>query len=231
MDNTQSKMKSAFKLACMCIMAALAAVQMHADEYLLYWAVADTAVVDSTPLDSYVSQYAQANNDFNIGGHSGKIAGARAVLYEIGDDDDVTEPTLLNLYYYSIDSQEQIWYGTSFTDTVIADDDGHVVGTGTGMYSYFATSSPTELAFAIELGNWESGEWVTLASSSMMSYNDLTVRDVDGIHIMQMSDMNSLANFQPWMPAAYAVPEPSAGVLMLLGLASIALMRKPFKRS
>lgn len=190
-----------------------------ADDYLLYWQVLDTATVEGVLINDYVSTYAQTYNNFDYGGHSGKIAGARTVFFEGGDD-----PSLMSIYY----SANNTWNSTDKTFTLINDEDSPttVVGTGGGMYSHFTISDPSQLSFAIELGNWENGQWVTLASSGTMSYSDLTVKDADGVHILQMRDGIDLNNFQPWAPNAYVVPEPSSGLLLLVGAGLLALRRR-----
>ena len=205
------------------ILLTLAAVAMslcvRADDYLLYWEVVDTATVDGTLLDDYVSSYAQTHYTFDEGGSSGKIAGARTVLYDAGGNG----PALMNIYDYAGGR----WSDTGFTDTFVNDENvpTTVVGTGGGMYSHFTASDPNELSFAIELGNWENGEWVTLATSGTMGYSDLAVTSVDGMHILQMRDGIDVANFQPWAPTSYAVPEPTSGLLILIGAGLLSLRR------
>ncbi|MBR0504379.1 MAG: PEP-CTERM sorting domain-containing protein [Kiritimatiellae bacterium] len=192
----------------------------HAEDYLLYWQVLDTATVEGVAINEYVSTYAQTYNNFDEGGHSGKIAGARTVFFDANGNG----PSLMNIYQYI----EGSWRDTGFTDTFINDKDTPttVVGTGGGMYSHFTASDPNELSFAIELGNWENGEWVALATSGTMSYSSMTVTSQDGMHILQMADDITLANFQPWSPNAYNVPEPSSGLLMLIGASLLALRRR-----
>ena len=193
---------------------------MWADDYLLYWQVLDTATIDGVTLDNYVSAYAKQYNNFDEGGKSGKIAGARTVFYDAGGNG----PALMNIYDYV----NGHWTDTGSTDTFINDEDvpTKVVGTGGGMYSHFVAADASSLSFAIELGNWENNEWVTLATSGTMSYNDLTVTEGDGVHILQMRDDIGLANFQPWTPTAYSVPEPSSGLLVLIGASLLALRRR-----
>ena len=195
---------------------------MWADDYLLYWQVLDTATIDGVTLDNYVSSYAQQYNNFDEGGKSGKIAGARTVFFDAGGNG----PALMNIYDYN--KEERQWIDTRYTDTFINDENipTKVVGTGGGMYSHFVADDASSLSFAIELGNWEGGEWVTLATSGTMSYNDLTVTDVEGKHILQMTDNIDLNNFQPWSPNAYVVPEPSSGLLLLIGAGLLALRRR-----
>ncbi len=191
----------------------------RADDYLLYWQVLDTATVEGVGINSYVSTYAQEHNNFEVDGNSGRIAGARAVFFENGSGPST-------MYIASYDSGQ--WSVKDYTDTYIRDLDNpdQVVGTGGGMYSHFTPTDPSQLAFAIELGNWENDQWVTLASSGTMSYSDLTVKDENGIHILQMTDNIDLNNFQPWAPNAYVVPEPSSGLLLLVGAGLLALRRR-----
>ena len=59
-----------------------------------------------------------------------------------------------------------------------------------------------------------------------MSYSDLAVTTQDGVHILQMRDGIDLNNFQPWSPNAYVVPEPSSGLLALIGAGLLALRRR-----
>jgi len=188
------------------------------DSYLLYWQVTDDVTIDGTAINDYVSTYAQTHNTFDYGyDNSGRIAGARTVFY----DADGNGPTLMNIY------TSNPWTDTGVTDLFIDDENMQVVGMDTGAYSHFTATTPEELSFAIELGNWENGEWVTLATSGTMSYSDLTVTDSeDGVHIVQMADGIDLTNFQPWTPTAYSVPEPSSGLLALIGAALLALRRR-----
>lgn len=193
---------------------------VQADDYLLYWEVLDSATIDGVVLDDYVSAYAQAHNNFDEGGDSGKIAGARTVYFDaVGNG-----PSLMNIYAY----ENGRWNDTMYTDTFINDEvvPTTVVGTGGGMYSHFTASDASQLSFAIELGNWENGEWVTLATSGTMSYSDLTVTTSGDVHILQMVDNVNLNSFQPWAPTAYAVPEPSSGLLALIGASLLALRRR-----
>ena len=215
-------MKSVKRILLTLAVAALPFCVCAEDDYLLYWEVLDTATIDGVKLDDYVSWYAQAHNDFDEGGKSGKIAGARTVFYDASGNG----PTLMNIYGY--DESGKTWSDTRCTDTFINDGDEpiRVVGTGGGMYSHFTALDPSELSFVIELGNWENDEWVTLAVSGTMSYNSLTVTSVDGMHVLRMQDAIDLANFQPWAPHAYAVPEPSSGLLLLVGAGLLALRRR-----
>lgn len=79
-------------------------------------------------------------------------------------------------------------------------------------------------AFVIELGNYESGTWSTLAVSDAASYSDL----YSNSHIATISDTGTYdpQYAAPWMPTAYVVPEPDSALLTLLSCALQALRRK-----
>ena len=189
----------------------------RADDYLLYWQVLDTATVEGVGINSYVSTYAQEHNSFDHGyGDSGRIAGARAVFFD-GTD---AQPSTMYIY------EPNPWANTGSTDVPIDNSSRQVVGMEAGAYSHFVADDASSLSFAIELGNWENGQWVTLASSGTMSYSDLAVKDADGVHILQMRDGIELNDFQPWSPNAYVVPEPSSGLLLLIGAGLLALRRR-----
>ena len=79
-------------------------------------------------------------------------------------------------------------------------------------------------SFAIELGNWDSttDTWVdTLVQSETKSYDSLAA------HRAPWDDKNlEPAYVTPWNPTPYAVPEPTSGMLVLIGLAALALRRR-----
>ncbi|MGN0848038.1 MAG: PEP-CTERM sorting domain-containing protein [Kiritimatiellia bacterium] len=81
-------------------------------------------------------------------------------------------------------------------------------------------------SFAIELGNWtatsEEASWVTMAESESATYADLKAKY---IHSGDLSKPGYVA----WNPSQYrttAVPEPSSGLLLLIGGALMALRRR-----
>ena len=86
--------------------------------------------------------------------------------------------------------------------------------------SAYASGSP-EYAFIIELGNWDGSNWSTLALSETASYADLVANN----HIDTSSGYNPNP-ITPWMPTSYVVPEPSSGLLVLVGAALLALRRR-----
>ena len=86
--------------------------------------------------------------------------------------------------------------------------------------SAYAAGSP-EYMFVIELGNYESGSWSTLAVSEAATYADLS----GSRNIVQWDHGFSPQSGPAWNPTAYVVPEPNSGLLVLLGTLLLALRR------
>ena len=197
-------LRRALKIAVMA--GALGAVQAQASDYLLYWQVEDTATItwfDGTELGT-VSDYTNRDGQ--------QINMARAVSTTAAD----------GMYTYYMD------IGVT-SDTMEPTGDG--AGTGPMLSYVGAFNSPTELAglsFAIELGNWANGQWTTLATTGMISYNDLTVQSAaeGGTYILTADQGYNLPTFTAWSPESYNVPEPSSGLLMLIGASLLALRRR-----
>ena len=197
-------LRRALKIAVMA--GALGAVQAQASDYLLYWQVEDTAAItwfDGTELET-VSDYTNRDGQ--------QINMARAVSTTAAD----------GMYTYYMD------IGVT-SDTMEPTGDG--AGTGPMLSYVGAFNSPTELAglsFAIELGNWANGQWTTLATTGMISYNDLTVQSAaeGGTYVLTADQGYNLPNFMAWSPQSYNVPEPSSGLLVLIGASLLALRRR-----
>ena len=85
--------------------------------------------------------------------------------------------------------------------------------------------NPASLSFAIELGNYnnENETWTTLATSGSLNYTSLQSA---GYTYMPSSGELALATLTAWAPMAYSVPEPSSGLLLLLGASLLALKRR-----
>lgn len=77
------------------------------------------------------------------------------------------------------------------------------------------------VTFAIEIGMFDdNGDWINLASSEWKSYNELD----DLGHIS--NDARVAPEHGPWTGGSYVVPEPSSGLLLLVGGAFLALRRR-----
>ena len=109
--------------------------------------------------------------------------------------------------------------GGTFVDT-----EATMVNMGVNMPLYAALpGDPSSLSFAIELGNYNDGTWTTLATSGSLNYQDL---HNSGYTYMPSAGDLALATLTAWAPTAYPVPEPSSGLLMLLGASLLALKRR-----
>ena len=109
--------------------------------------------------------------------------------------------------------------GGTLTDTGVS-----MVNMGVNMPLYAALpDDPSSLSFAIELGNYNNGTWTTLATSGSLDYTSLQSA---GYTYMPSSGELALATLTAWAPTAYSVPEPSSGLLLLLGASLLALKRR-----
>ena len=80
-----------------------------------------------------------------------------------------------------------------------------------------------EYSFVIELGNWDwnTGTWTMIATSEVASYTDLK----NAGHIAEWDGTDPSAP-AVWNPTSYVIPEPSGGMLMLVGFVLLALRRR-----
>ena len=82
----------------------------------------------------------------------------------------------------------------------------------------------TSYSFVLELGNWSDGSWVhTSMESQAASYNQL----VTDKHISQWKETTPTYG-TPWKPTTgyTVVPEPSSGLMLLVGGAVLMLRRR-----
>ena len=76
------------------------------------------------------------------------------------------------------------------------------------------------LVFTIEIGNYTGGNWYTLAVSE--SWNVAQLKEGDHIRSAQMGQYG----WECWAGGSYSVPEPSSGLLILIGAGLLALRRR-----
>ena len=81
--------------------------------------------------------------------------------------------------------------------------------------------SPEGLSFMVELGNWDSGTWTGIAHSQSYTYAQL-----QSYIIHEWSGPGATPAIEPWGAGGYVVPEPSSGLLLLVGGGLLALRRK-----
>ena len=157
----------------------------------------------------------------------------------------VDNPTIINLAGVEVASDAYTWNGLDVNAARVVSMNGNVdtplslsynaggtltptgvsmVNMGVNMPLYAALpDDPSSLSFAIELGNYNDGTWTTLATSGSLDYNSL---ENSGYTYMPSAGDLALATLTAWAPTAYSVPEPSSGLLILLGASLLALKRR-----
>lgn len=183
---------------------------------VLYWMIDSSATVDQ-PDGTTVSV-----SDF-FGGYTSSADSSFAARVRVTGG-GITEDTFLSLYVPEVGTHDGE-LGVDF------DNVGGYWGAGVpdGNQSPlsaadYSVGSP-EFSFIIELGNvaWDNdgGTWTTIATSGAAeSYQSLAN------YIHQTFDL-SPGQSAAWTPTQFqAVPEPSGGLLVLLGAALLALRRK-----
>ena len=195
-------------------LAALAAIVMAvnvalAEDGVLYWMIDSTADPTVTPQDGGSDM--TLSDFFGTFGSGSEFAARVRVTGE-----GVSEDTFLDLYYP----------GGTFDGEYGVDFDGLDVGTPYGVQAVIPTSyssgSP-EYSFIVEIGNVSDGDWTTIAQSSAETYASLA----SSRYIRSLSDLGPSSSATVWTPGQFsAVPEPSGGLLTLMGVALLALRRK-----
>ena len=92
------------------------------------------------------------------------------------------------------------------------------------MFAFITDYASAEYSFAIELGSYDSGAWTTLASASL-TYQQLEAGDGPNGSYITTYDATLPTPQGIWAPQAYNVPEPSSGLLVLIGAGLLALRR------
>lgn len=170
------------------------------DEMVLWWLVGDD--VDSELSDITI-------NTFHQGQQTAESMGVNYARMRVVD----TDPA-------------------AYLPVVTLDSDGNVISSfpvsaipGEAYSSVITPYASAEYSFMIELGNWDanSGTWTMVAMSDAMSYTQL----VDGGHIGVWSGDTIDALYpDAWAVSSYTVPEPTGGMLFIVGGALLALRRR-----
>ena len=184
-----------------------------ADEDVLYWMIDSNATVEKDGVTSSVSSFF---DNYGAPANSAFAARVRVTGGNIQEGQDV----FLDLYIpgYGLDEGGGEW-GVEFGDA--GGYWGAGVPTGNQSPSGDYSAGTPEYSFIVELGNIDSSDnWTTVATSAAKAYSDL------GDYIHQTFDINP-GQLAVWTPAQFtAVPEPSGGLLTLMGVAVLALRRK-----
>ena len=189
-------------------LAALSPLDVRADaplDSMLLWLVNDDydppGNIDDHGTMKFIDELVDANGN--------RVNGARIRFDGNGDSG--------YLGIYSGDGQ------TLFPNAVMTIDLNSLAATGTAGpgWSNLGAYTDAAYAFTIELGHWEAGgEWDVLATSrESMTYAELFA----GGWVSSSSD--AYPREGPWAPT-FSIPEPSSGLLLLIGGALLALRRK-----
>ena len=199
-----------FLLAALILLAGV----LPAEEGVLYWMIDSTATVtpegggDAVGMQTFFSTYE--------GAAEGSWFAARVRV----TGGDIQSDTFLNLYAgggASLSGED----GLEF-DTV-----GGYWGAGVpaGNQSPLGVFGSPEYSFIVEIGNVTDDSWTTVAQSAASTYSSLVNS------IRQTFDLGP-QNVVIWTPTSFtAVPEPSSGLLMAVGLALLALRRGRVKEA
>ena len=193
--------------------AILAVGVLPAAEEVLYWMVDDNAKVYNHGTSSDITDFITVAPD-----DSDSWSAAR--IRVTGGDIQAGQDVFLDLYIpgYGLDVGGGE-YGVEFSE--IGGYWGAGVPDGNQSPSGDYSAGTPEYSFIVELGNIDSSDnWTTVAKSAATAYSSLG----DYIHPTFSIDPSSLA---AWTPVDFvATPEPSSGLLTLMGIAIVALRRR-----
>ena len=184
-----------------------------AEEDVLYWMIDSSATVEKDGVTSSVSSFFD-----NYGAPANSAFAARVRV--TGGNIQEGQYVFLDLYIpgYGLDEGGGAW-GVEFSTA--GGYWGAGVPTGNQSPSGNYSAGTPEFSFIVELGNSDSSDnWTTVATSAATAYSDL------GDYIHQTFDINP-GQLAVWTPTQFtAVPEPSGGLLTLMGVALLALRRR-----
>ena len=191
------------------VWAALVCVGMsRAEDTLIYFRIVD----DFSIVDFYGNSTTWDKSYRSNEGYA--IDSARVVV----TGGNLSEETPLILGY--IDGNTVV---NSGTDEIALDESSPPPQT---MYAFVTEYASAEHSFAIELGSYDSGEWTTLATSASLTYQQLQTGD--GVNGSYLTTYDATLPMPQgiWAPQSYNVPEPSSGLLILIGASLLALRRR-----
>ena len=197
--------------------AVMASTVLVAGEEILYWMVDDSA---SITINSPGSPSTTATIGEYFGSMAETSSGFAARVRVTGGDIQDGDAVFLDLYIpgqgVDVGGGE---YGVLFSN--VGGYWGAGVPTGNQSPSGNYAAGTPEYNFIVELGNLDSDDnWTTVAYSAPADYSSL------GAYIHETFDLNP-GQFAAWTPTSFtAVPEPSSGLLVVIGCALLALRRK-----
>ena len=196
-----------------CAAVALTAGAAFAGDDVLYWMVDSSATVEKDGVTTSVSSFF---DNYTAPEGSAFAARVRVTGGNIQDGQDVFLDLYIPGYGVDVGGGE---YGVEFSE--VGGYWGAGVPTGNQSPSGNYSAGSPEYSFIVELGNIDSSDnWTTVATSAAATYSSL------GNYIHETFDINP-GQIAVWAPSQFtAVPEPSSGLLALMGFAILALRRK-----
>ena len=117
-------------------------------------------------------------------------------------------------------------YGIDDQGTVHALEGAAGVGLPAEYFADLSGISDLGYSFVLELGHWDNNQWINTSMEASATYQEL----VAGKHISNW-DNTAPTYGTPWTPSNFSVvPEPSSGLMVLVGTALLMLRRKRFGR-
>ena len=180
-----------------CVAVALTAGVASAGDDVLYWMVGSDATVEKDGVTTSVSSFFE---NYGAPQDSAFAARVRVTGGNIQEGQDVFLDLYIPGYGLDVGGGE---YGVEFSE----------VG------GYWGAGVPTGNQSPSNIDS--SDNWTTVATSAAATYSSL------GNYIHQTFDINP-GQIAVWAPTAFSVPvpEPSSGLLTLIGFAFLALRRK-----
>lgn len=166
---------------------------------LMVSAVAHAVVIDwvVTPIYPYVDQYTEVNT----GGSDGYIG-------FLLDD----------LVYSQVQASKDVIYGDlSFVNTSLASDDVSL-----GVLEKRGLNVPDDTSDYLYIAVFNAS---TIEDATAVYITDLERYPVDFVRVHHKKTIDSKYGWN-WLEIGSAIPEPTSGVLLLLGIAALALKRR-----
>ena len=210
------------------VMLMCAGFAAHADE-VLYWMVDNPTVTTGQGESMTAAEYSETHpiTDARIAAFRTSDTAAYQASRAGGDAYDAV--VYLDLYF----EEGGRWITDPTADPRIDSawiENGVMTDPASGKASYAMASLETigggdllsTYSFAIELGAWSdyedpNAEWILAAFSGSATYAELA-----GFRSFETGVQRQI----PWNPGPYSVPEPTGGMLVLIGGALLALRRK-----
>ena len=128
------------------------------------------------------------------------------------------EPVYLDMFKIGADGSVDVKYDRNMLP-LPRDPDGYFTSAGP-VWTDFGEWGKSGYSFLVELGHMdESGNWTVMAVSEEATFDALVKGG------WTTSDPQNYPNMTPWQPT-YTVPEPSSGLLLLVGGALLSLRRR-----